>query len=189
MRSKPQDKIILISDALPITYSDKTESEFAGSMIYYDGEKATSKEGTIAGSTKLLPEIIKILAGKNFLNRNTLKMFMSKNNKEQIDIKENINKSKKTNIKEISKKEDKKDLSHILNRLKIFYPDNNKKRIFEDKINQFNKKEENNYIFIINTKVKKGNSYPKIITKKDTISYRSKTLKPSLKFKSKKIKI
>ena len=67
-KSKPDDKVILISDSLPITYSDIKEATFADSKIYYDGEKATSADGTIAGSTKLLPEIIKILAKKNMFN-------------------------------------------------------------------------------------------------------------------------
>lgn len=66
--TKPPDKIILISDALPITYSDLRETMFADSKIYYDGKKATSIDGTLAGSTKLLPEIIKILANKNLFN-------------------------------------------------------------------------------------------------------------------------
>ena len=65
-KSKPKNKIILISDALPITYSDMKETIFADSKIYYDGKQATSAEGTIAGSTKLLPEIIKILGQKGF---------------------------------------------------------------------------------------------------------------------------
>ena len=60
-KSKPKDKIILISDALPITGSDVKESEFADSKIFYDGVSAVSAEGTLAGSTKLLPDIIKIL--------------------------------------------------------------------------------------------------------------------------------
>lgn len=63
-KAKPTDKVILISDALPITYSDMRETVFADSVIYYDGDKATSEEGTIAGSTKLLPEIIGILGRK-----------------------------------------------------------------------------------------------------------------------------
>lgn len=63
-KAKPADKVILISDALPITYSDLREAVFADSKIFYDGEKATSADGTIAGSTKLLPEIIKILGKK-----------------------------------------------------------------------------------------------------------------------------
>lgn len=63
-KSKPDNKVILISDSLPITYSDLRETVFADSKIYYDGNSATSAEGTIAGSTKLLPEIIKILGKK-----------------------------------------------------------------------------------------------------------------------------
>lgn len=67
-RTKPIEKILLISDCLPITQSDMTEAIFADEEIFYDGEKATSKSGTIAGSTKLLPEIIKIIGEKGFFN-------------------------------------------------------------------------------------------------------------------------
>ncbi len=63
--SKPADKIILISDALPITHSKETETIFADSKIYYDGIKATSANGTIAGSTMLLDEIIERLKNLN----------------------------------------------------------------------------------------------------------------------------
>lgn len=56
-----KDKVILISDALPITYSNMKETVFADSKIYYDGVKATSADGTIAGSTTLLDGIIKRL--------------------------------------------------------------------------------------------------------------------------------
>ncbi len=63
-KAKPADKVILISDALPITYSSMKEAVFADSKIYYDGKKATSVDGTIAGSTKLLPEIIRIIGRK-----------------------------------------------------------------------------------------------------------------------------
>ena len=65
-RAKPADKVILISDALPITYSGLKETIFADSKVYYDGKKAYSADGTIAGSTALLPEIIKILGKKGF---------------------------------------------------------------------------------------------------------------------------
>ena len=64
-KSKPENKVILISDCLPCTHSEIKEFTFADEKIYFDGEKATSKEGTLAGSTKLLPDIIKILAQKN----------------------------------------------------------------------------------------------------------------------------
>ena len=65
-RTKPEDKILLISDALPIAKSDLTEMIFADEEVFYDGERATSKSGTIAGSTKLLPDIIKIIGEKGY---------------------------------------------------------------------------------------------------------------------------
>ena len=84
-KSKPLDKIILISDSLPCTNysrplregkqllaSDRDvgaecyEFTFADEKVYYDGIKATSKEGTIAGSTTMIPKIIKRLMNKKF---------------------------------------------------------------------------------------------------------------------------
>lgn len=64
-KSRPVNRIILISDALPITYSSKKAAVFADEKIYYDGIKATSANGTIAGSTTLLDKIVKILAKKD----------------------------------------------------------------------------------------------------------------------------
>lgn len=66
--SKPIDKIILISDCLPCTKSNLKEFIFADEKVYFDGTKATSKDGTIAGSTLLLPDIIKRLAKENLFN-------------------------------------------------------------------------------------------------------------------------
>ena len=64
-KSKPIDKSILISDALPISHSDLRETEFAGSTIFYDGKSAISGTGTIAGSTMLLDEIVERLKDIN----------------------------------------------------------------------------------------------------------------------------
>lgn len=64
-KSKPENKIILVSDSLPIAQSSLKELEFAGQKIFYDGEKATSLEGTLAGSTAILDKIIKKLSLKN----------------------------------------------------------------------------------------------------------------------------
>lgn len=64
-KAKPNDKILLISDCLPITKSDKTEMNFCNKTIYYDGVKAVDKNGTLAGSTKLLDDIIKRLLNMN----------------------------------------------------------------------------------------------------------------------------
>ncbi|MBP3924059.1 hypothetical protein J6E39_02310 [bacterium] len=60
-KAKPADKVILISDCLPCTKSDLKEFIFADEKVFYDGIKAVSAEGTIAGSTALLPDIIKRL--------------------------------------------------------------------------------------------------------------------------------
>ena len=68
-KTKPEDKIILVSDSLPLTRSNLKEMNFAGERIFQKNGIATSAEGTIAGSTAILDEIIKKLASgdvKNF---------------------------------------------------------------------------------------------------------------------------
>ncbi|MBQ8460360.1 hypothetical protein IJ541_09705 [bacterium] len=67
-KSKPNDKILLVSDCLPCTHSNLKEFIFADSKIYFDGEKAASKVGTLAGSTKLLPDIIRLLLEKDLFS-------------------------------------------------------------------------------------------------------------------------
>ncbi|MBE7712525.1 MAG: hypothetical protein E7Z87_02130 [Cyanobacteria bacterium SIG26] len=68
-KAKQMNKIILVSDCLPCTHSNIKEFNFAGSKIYFDGIKATSADGTLAGSTMLLPDIVKVLAKKDLFNR------------------------------------------------------------------------------------------------------------------------
>ena len=65
---KPANKVLLVSDCLPCTKSSLKEFVFADETVYYDGFKATSKEGTIAGSTTLLPDIIKRLNSIGLFN-------------------------------------------------------------------------------------------------------------------------
>ena len=76
-KSKPIDKIILISDCLPCTKSDKKEFDFAGETIYYDGKCAVSKDGTLAGSTMLLSDIINRLKEKKLINDNDANTLIS----------------------------------------------------------------------------------------------------------------
>jgi len=64
-KSKPEDKIILVSDSLPLTKSDLEKMDFGGKCIFYDGKKATSKGGTLAGSTAVLNEIVQKLSQNN----------------------------------------------------------------------------------------------------------------------------
>jgi len=61
IKLKPENKILPISDCLPISYSDKTEMDFCNKKVYYDGKKITSKEGTLAGSSLLIDDILKVL--------------------------------------------------------------------------------------------------------------------------------
>ena len=67
-KTKPEDKVILISDSLPCSHSQVSEFIFADETIFFDGKSATSDNGTLAGSTKLLPDIIGVLGRKNLLN-------------------------------------------------------------------------------------------------------------------------
>ncbi len=63
-KAKPEDKVLLVSDSLPCTHSNISKFIFADEQVYFDGERATSAQGTLAGSTKLLPDIVKILGKK-----------------------------------------------------------------------------------------------------------------------------
>lgn len=65
LKSKPAEKIILTSDSLPIAQSNLQKMHFAGSEIFYDGQKATSASGTLAGSTAILDEIVQRLSLKS----------------------------------------------------------------------------------------------------------------------------
>ena len=75
-KTKPIDKIILVSDCLPCTGSKLKEFEFAGSKIFYNGKKATSEEGTLAGSTTLLPQIIERLLKKKIITERQAKQLI-----------------------------------------------------------------------------------------------------------------
>ncbi len=61
IKSKPENKILPISDCLPLAYGNKKEMDFCNKKVYYDGRKITSKEGTLAGSSLLVDDILKIL--------------------------------------------------------------------------------------------------------------------------------
>jgi len=67
-RAKPANKVILVSDALPITNSNIKATVFADSKIFYDGVRAVSETGTIAGSTTLLDKSVKYLGSLSLMN-------------------------------------------------------------------------------------------------------------------------
>ena len=76
-KCKPLDKIILISDCLPCTQSNVKEFIFAGEKIFFDGKSAKSSEGTLAGSTTLLPQIMKLLIKKNIIDEKALNQLIN----------------------------------------------------------------------------------------------------------------
>lgn len=68
LKTKPLEKIILISDALPIANSDKAEMEFCSKKIYLKNGRAADLNGTLAGSSMLLPDIVRKLVRNNLLS-------------------------------------------------------------------------------------------------------------------------
>lgn len=110
-KAKPIDKVLLISDSLPCTEyprhlregkqllaspaSDRDagvgevfEFTFADEKVYYDGVKATSKEGTIAGSTTMIPKIIKRLKNAGLVDEKQISQLIQNTyNYHNIDLK------------------------------------------------------------------------------------------------------
>ncbi len=68
LKTKPSQKVIFISDALPIAKSDKKEMEFCSKKIYLNEGRATDKDGTLAGSSMLLADIIRKAVKSNLLS-------------------------------------------------------------------------------------------------------------------------
>ncbi len=85
LKIKPKAKILFISDSLPISYSYATEGIFGGQKIFYDGKRATSKEGVLAGSTLFLDDIYKKVS--NFIPFKDFIGYTSKNIAESLGMK------------------------------------------------------------------------------------------------------
>lgn len=96
---KNSDKILLISDCAPSAKSNLKEFEFLGSKIYLQGDKLVSKDGTIAGSSLLLDDIVRRLVKNNILTFDEAIKFSSTNQRiyhgyndnSQIEWDENLN--------------------------------------------------------------------------------------------------
>lgn len=67
-KQKNIDKILLISDALPLAHCNKTELTFSGQTIYNKNGNLVNKNGTFAGSSLLLCDIIKNITDKKLLS-------------------------------------------------------------------------------------------------------------------------
>ncbi len=65
LKIKPDNKILLISDSLPIAHSTLTQMEFCSETIYKKESIAINQNGTLAGSVLLLNDIVKNIVHKN----------------------------------------------------------------------------------------------------------------------------
>lgn len=78
-KTKPHNKIILISDALPIAHSDCTEMTFCGKTVFLKDGKAVDSNDTMAGSTNFVSDIIKLLVKEQMLDLKTAVLMASTN--------------------------------------------------------------------------------------------------------------
>ena len=83
---KPKDKIILISDALPIAHSDNNVEKFMGKDIYLNGSCAKTKDGVLAGCAVFVFDIIKRLVKNEILDPEDAFLMASKNIAEHLNI-------------------------------------------------------------------------------------------------------
>lgn len=79
---KDSKKIIMISDALPAAGSKK-EIEFCGKKISPEGK---DKNGTLAGSVKLIDEIAKYVLDKKIVNKKEIQNFVFNNPLEHLNL-------------------------------------------------------------------------------------------------------
>ena len=83
-KSKPKNKVLLISDSLPLSNYDK-DIIFCGKKINSNGKDET---GTLAGSNKTLDEIVKNLLEKEILSKEDITQMGFKNQVEYLNLNE-----------------------------------------------------------------------------------------------------
>lgn len=89
-KQKTLDKILLISDALPLAHSDKKEHVFAGQKIYNKDGKLLNSQGTLAGSSMLLCDIIKNIVDKGILKLEDALVCASSNQLKYHNLENNL---------------------------------------------------------------------------------------------------
>lgn len=85
LRSKPETKIIFISDSLPLNSSNQKSTVFGGQKIYNRGEYAVNEEGKFAGSLMFLDSIIR--KNINNIKFSRLIQYCSSNPAENLGLK------------------------------------------------------------------------------------------------------
>lgn len=90
-KQKSPDKILLISDALPLSHCDKTQMSFASQLIYNQNGNLVNKDGVFAGSSMLLSDIIRNLVKAGLLSFENAIKCASSNQLKYHNIESNIN--------------------------------------------------------------------------------------------------
>ncbi len=83
-RAKNKDKIILISDNLPLAGFEGDSVEFCAKTIYKDGK---DEKGSIAGSVMFLDDIAKLLVEKNLLSEKEVQKMVWDNPLKHLGLK------------------------------------------------------------------------------------------------------
>ncbi len=83
--TKPKDKIILVSDALPIAHSGKEKIIFCDKEIFKNGR---DKKGTLGGSINFLSDIVKKLINSRLLKEDEVQKMVHDNPIKHLNLKE-----------------------------------------------------------------------------------------------------
>lgn len=89
-KQKDKNKILLISDALPLAHSNKSFHIFAGQKIYNKGGKLVNNDGVMAGSSMLLCDIIKNLTDKGIIKQEDAFICASSNQLKYHNLNNNL---------------------------------------------------------------------------------------------------
>lgn len=82
-RTRPKEKIILISDALPIANSDSEKIEFCGKTVLKTGY---DENGILGGSVMLLPDIVSNLINKGIITEDEAELMAYENPKNYLKL-------------------------------------------------------------------------------------------------------
>lgn len=84
-KMKPKNRVLLVSDALPIAHSESDSIVFCNKTIYRGGK---DENGTLAGSSMFLDEIVQNLLDKNILSKDDIELMAYKNVLEHLGLKD-----------------------------------------------------------------------------------------------------
>ncbi len=100
LRSKPIDKVIFVSDSLPLNEAEEDFMEFGSHEIFKAGTKAVNNEGVMAGSLMFLDQSFKVLKAHLNLDFSKFIKYASQNVAQNLGL-NNIGYIKQGNIADL----------------------------------------------------------------------------------------